>query len=287
VAALQAGELDFTPIPATSLGQLKGDSSVTVVRQLQKGMGLCIHFNFKVPPFDDLNVRKAMFLALDRQEIVNVVVGGQGMPAYGPLPPGFPYYWPGVEKIGYRYDPKQAAALLDAAGWKMGPNGVRQKAGQPFRFNILVINTPEIVNAAQLVQTQYQKVGIDLNLQTQDISAINPELFAHHFQLSFMFWTDEDPDILYREFDSSQINGGVNWGSYSNPALDGYLQAGRATADPAARAAAYQKAQQLMVEQAVWLPIYAKYDLTAVRTALKGAIMHPDGYLLLNDATLT
>jgi peptide/nickel transport system substrate-binding protein len=287
VAALQAGELDFTPIPATSLAQLKGDSSITVIRQLQKGMGLCIHFNFKVPPFNDLNVRKAMFLALDRQAIVNVAVDGQGIPAYGPLPPGFPYYWPGVEKIGYHYDPKQAASLLDAAGWIMGSNGVRQKDGQPFRFNILVINTPEIVNAAQLVQAQYKKVGVDLNLQTQDISAINPELFAHHFQLSFMFWTDEDPDILYREFDSSQINGGVNWGSYSNPALDSYLQAGRATADPAARSAAYQKAQQLMVEQAVWLPIYAKYDLTAVRTALQGAVMHPDGYLLLNDATLT
>lgn len=287
VAALQAGELDFTPIPATSLAQLKGDSSITIIRQLQKGMGLCIHFNFKVPPFNDLNVRKAMFLALDRQAIVNVAVDGQGIPAYGPLPPGFPYYWPGVEKIGYHYDPKQAASLLDAAGWIMGSNGVRQKDGQPFRFNILVINTPEIVNAAQLVQAQYKKVGVDLNLQTQDISAINPELFAHHFQLSFMFWTDEDPDILYREFDSSQINGGVNWGSYSNPALDRYLQAGRATADPAARSAAYQKAQQLMVEQAVWLPIYAKYDLTAVRTALQGAVMHPDGYLLLNDATLT
>ncbi len=287
VAALQAGELDFAPVPASSLAQIKGNPGITVIRQLQKGMGLCIHFNFNVPPFNDVNVRKAMFLAVDRQEIVNVVLQGQGMPAYGPLPPGFPYYWAGVEKIGYPYDPRQAAALLDAAGWRMGANGVRAKNGVPFKFNILVIDSPTIVQAAQLVQAQYKQVGIDLNLQTQDISAINPELFAHNFQLTFMFWTDTDPDILYREFDSSQINGGVNWGSYSNPELDKYLRAGRATADPGARAAAYQKAQQLMVEQAVWLPIYAQYDLTAVRKVLTGAVMHPDGYMLLDDARLS
>jgi peptide/nickel transport system substrate-binding protein len=287
VSALMAGELDFAPIPATALAQVKGNSNITVIRQLQKGMGLCIHFNFKVPPFDDVRVRQAMHLVLDRKAIIGVAVAGQGIPAYGPLPPGFPYYWPGVEKIGYGYDPKRAAALLDAAGWKIGSSGVREKGGKQFRFDILTINTPEVVRAAQLVQQQMQALGMVLTLQTEDISAINPKLFAHDFQLTFMFWGDQDPDILYREFDSHEINGGgVNWGSYSNPTLDRYLEEGRATAVPAKRAAAYQKAQQLMVEQAVWLPIYATYDLTGVLSRLNGAVMHPDGYMLLDNATV-
>lgn len=287
VAALQAGELEIAPIPASSLGSLSGRNDITVLRKLRKGMGLTIHFNFKVKPFDDVRVRQAMHLALDRAAIIKVAVSGQGIPAYGPLPPGFPYYWSGVEKIGYGYDPQKAAQLLDAAGWRMGSNGVRVKDGKPFQFTILTIaNSSENTRAAQLIREQYKQVGIDLTLRTEDIAAINPKLFAHDFELSFMFWSDQDPDILYREFDSSQINDGVNWGSYSNSELDGYLRAGRRAAGPAARAAAYAKAQKLMVEQAVWLPIYAVYDLTAVRTRLSGAVMHPDGYLLLNNATL-
>lgn len=286
VAAIRAGELDFAPITAASLGEIKGDSNITVIQRPQNGMGLCIHFNFEVEPFDDVNVRKAMHLALDRQELVDVVLQGQGQPAYGPLPPKFPYYWDGVEKIGYGFDPREAAALLDGSGWRMGTGGLREKDGVPFEFDILVINSPQIVQAAQLVQSQYKELGIGLNLVTEDISAINPKLFNHDFKLTFMFWTDTDPDILYREFDSSQIADGVNWGSYRNPELDRYLREGRATSAPEGRAAAYQMAQQTMVEEAVWLPIYAQYDLTAVRSALQGAVMHPDGYLVLNDAKL-
>jgi len=287
VAALQAGELEIAPVPASSLSALSGRDDITVLRKLRRGMGLTIHFNFEVKPFDDVRVRQAMHLALDREAIIKVAVNGQGIPAYGPLPPEFPYYWKGVEQIGYGHDPQRAAQLLDAAGWRTGSDGIRVKDGKPFTFTILTIaNSSENVRAAQLVREQYRKLGIDLRLRTEDIAAINPKLFAHDFELSFMFWTDQDPDILYREFDSSQIDDGVNWGGYRNPELDRHLRAGRRASDAASRADAYAKAQKLMVEQAVWLPIYAVYDLTAVRKRLSGAVMHPGGYLLLDNATL-
>lgn len=286
VAALQAGELDIAPIPASARGAFAGDHNVTLMRQLRKGMGLVIHFNFAIPPFDDVRVRQAMHLALDRQRIIDVAASGEGIPAFGPLPPEFPYYWAGVERIGYGYDPDRAGRLLDEAGWTTGADGIRQKDGRPFQFTILTLPNPEIVRAAQLVQEQFRAAGIALTLQTEDISAINPKLFAHDFELSFMFWTDTDPDILYREFDSSQIDDGVNWGQYRNPELDKHLRAGRQTSDPVQRAAAYAAAQKLMVEQAVWLPIYAVHDITAVRARLKGAVMHPDGYLILDNAAI-
>jgi peptide/nickel transport system substrate-binding protein len=288
VAALQAGELDFAQIPASDYDRLDADPSIDVLRFLRSGMGLTIHFNFKVPPFDDVRVRQAMHLAIDRKAVVNAAVSGQGIPAVGPLPPDFPYYWDGVEKIGYGFDPQRAAELLDAAGWTMGGDGVRAKDGKRFSFKILTIANPEITRAAQLIRQQMKRVGIDLRLDTRDIGAINPALFAHRFELSFMFWGDQDPDILYREFHSSQIDGGVNWGSYENPKLDRLLEAGRTAMDRAKRAEAYRKVQELFVREAVWLPVYAVYDLIAVRIdRLKGASLHPDGYLVLNDATVS
>jgi peptide/nickel transport system substrate-binding protein len=286
VAALEAGELDYAPIPATAYKRFSDNADFTVLRQLRKGTGLVIHFNFKSPPLDDLRVRQAMHLALNRDAIVAVAVEGQGIAAYGPLPPSLPYYWSGVEKIGYGYDPAKANALLDEAGWKMGADGIREKDGKKLAFDILTLPSSDIQRAAQLIQQQFKDVGIGLTLDTRPIGAINPLLFAHNFQLSFMFWIDHDPDILYREFHSNQIDGGVNWGSYSNPELDKLLEEGRMTADADKRAAAYQKVQEIFVKEALWLPIYHVYELNVLSNRVKGAVMHPDGYLLLNDATI-
>jgi peptide/nickel transport system substrate-binding protein len=287
VAALESGELDYAAIPATAYKRFSSNPDFSVLRYLRKGTGLVIHFNFKVAPLDDLRVRQAMHLALDRTAIVEAAVEGQGLPAYGPLPPSLPYYWDGVEKIGYHYDPKRANALLDAAGWKMGSDGVREKDGKKLAFDILTLPASDIQRAAQLVKQQFKDVGIDLTLDTRDIGAINPALFAHNFQLSFMFWIDHDPDILYREFHSNQIDGGVNWGSYSDPDLDKLLEEGRSTADPKQRAAVYQQVQKMFVEKALWLPIYDVYELYALSKRVKGAVVHPDGYLILNDATVS
>lgn len=286
VAALEAGELDYAPIPATAYKRFADNADFTVIRQLRKGTGLVIHFNFKHPPLDDLKVRQAMHLALNREAIVAIAVEGQGVPAYGPLPPSLPYYWPGVEEIGYHYDPARAGALLDEAGWKMGADGIREKDGKKLAFDILTLPGSDIQRAAQLIQQQYKDVGIALTLDTRPIGAINPLLFAHNFQLSFMFWVDHDPDILYREFHTNQIDGGVNWGSYSNPELDKLLEEGRTTADAAARGEAYRKVQELFVKEALWVPIYDVYELSVLSNRIKGAFMHPDGFLILNDATV-
>ena len=101
VAALEAGEIDYAPIPATAYKRFADKPDFTVIRQLRKGTGLVIHFNFKHAPLDDLKVRQAMHLALNREAIVAIAVEGQGIPAFGPLPPSLPYYWAGVEEIGY------------------------------------------------------------------------------------------------------------------------------------------------------------------------------------------
>lgn len=285
VAALEAGELDYAPIPGTAYQRFADNPAFTVLRSMRKGTGLVIHFNFEHAPLDDLKVRQAMHLALNREAIVAIAVDGQGEPGYGPLPPSLPYYWPGVEEIGYGYDPARAGALLDEAGWTMGGDGIRTKDGARLAFNILTLPSSDIQRAAQLVQQQYREVGIDLTLDTRDIADINPLLFGHNFELSFMFWMDHDADILYREFHSNQIDGGVNWGSYRDPDLDALLEAGRTATDQAERAAIYQQVQQMFIEKALWIPIYNVYELYALNNRVEGAIVHPDGYLILNDAT--
>lgn len=284
VAALEAGELDFADIPPSAVAQFEQNADFTLFQNMRKGTGLTIHFNFQHPPLDDVRVRQALHVAIDRDAMVKAVLDGRGEPAYGPLPPSLPFYWSGVKEIGYGYDPEQASQLLENAGWTPGDDGMRVKDGTPLRLTILTPTQDEYQRAAQLIKEQYRQVGIDLNLETREIGAINPLLFAHNFELSFMWWIDHDPDILFREFHSSQITDGANWGSLNDPALDELLVAGRTAMDPDARAKAYQAVQEYFVKQALWIPIYNVYQYTAINNRVTGAKWHPDGYVFLQDA---
>jgi ABC-type transport system substrate-binding protein len=149
LAALESGQVDAVDVPPThQLERLRADPRFQVKSAPQPGMPWGWPMNTKRAPTDELKVRQAMIYALDRAALVKNVLQGAYRPAYGPLTPVTFGYNPAVEKM-YPYDPRKAEALLDEAGWKKGPDGIRVKDGKPLVIEHYVFYTTSEAGGAQ------------------------------------------------------------------------------------------------------------------------------------------
>lgn len=115
--------------------------------------------------FDDLRVRQAMSHAIDREAIVNAIVGGRGQATYGPVMPGWRYYEPEVEQFN-QFDPELADQLLNEAGWTLNAEGVREKDGDLLEFSC-INETATIENQSLIaVSGMLQDVGIVMRVRS-------------------------------------------------------------------------------------------------------------------------
>ncbi|MCA1668045.1 MAG: ABC transporter substrate-binding protein, partial [Thermomicrobia bacterium] len=132
LAQLKTGELDFMLMEPDQAATVKSDTNIVIQNASQVNYYF-IAYNDKRPLFSDKLVRQALTMAIDREAIVKDVLGGAGQIANGPINPLLAWaYTDEVKKLSY--DPKAAAAQLDAAGWKAGSDGIRAKDGQKFSF---------------------------------------------------------------------------------------------------------------------------------------------------------
>ena len=145
-AGLASGDLDFAGIAPTMAALAQRDRSLRVLDYpVLFTTGLM--FNVHKAPFDDPRVRRAISMSIDRERIVSAALAGYGRPAAGPVPPESPLALDGAPVR----DTALADSLLDAAGWRRGPDGVRQRAGRPFELDLLTVGSGD--NAVeQLVQ---------------------------------------------------------------------------------------------------------------------------------------
>ncbi len=122
-----------------------------------------LYFNMRKPVLADENVRRALILAIDQQFLAKTATYGIVKP-YSGLEGAFaPYHNPGIELP--HFNPNAARALLDRAGWKMGSNGVREKAGVPLELRFIFVDEDESRRAAVLIQNEEQKIGVRVLLK--------------------------------------------------------------------------------------------------------------------------
>lgn len=154
IAALKSGQIDLMFPSAESKLQLRGDASVTTV-QVSSTNTLRLNINTNRPPFNNVDVRRAISLALNRAEIVQGALLGEGTPS-AQLPPS--YAWaPKLSELKYqKHDVAQAKALLAKAGY---PNGIE------FTLNHLAGYATYLDRLAELVKTQLAQAGIRVTIQ--------------------------------------------------------------------------------------------------------------------------
>jgi len=225
--------------------------------------------NVTKPPLDDVNVRRAIAYATDRVSIVDNLFKGVYLPAYGPLEKSTFGYDPAVEKM-YPFDLNKAKALLEEAGWKPGPAGIRMKGGKPLETLFVVQTNDQWDEVAQMWQAQLRDAGIDMKITFES----SPTVFAtynkgtQHFA-DFFFWSP-DPVFLFAMYHSKSIPSNFNWAHYSNPDVDKMIEASMAEGNAAKRAALIQEIQKKVMEDATIVSIHTKRTVMALDARLDG-----------------
>jgi peptide/nickel transport system substrate-binding protein len=165
---LKAGGIDGMNLqPDQYVQKTDGEAFEKVARKFRfagRSRYTYLGFNLAREPFNDKRVRQALSYAIDREELITGVMEGLARPCSGPYSPLMAAYNQSVKP--YPYDMTKSAQLLDAAGWKLGKDGVRSKGGKPLKFS-LITNKGNIPRekTALIVQQQFKKLGVIVDVQ--------------------------------------------------------------------------------------------------------------------------
>ncbi|MDY6982323.1 MAG: peptide ABC transporter substrate-binding protein [Pseudomonadota bacterium] len=216
--------------------------------------------NTKRPPFDDVRVRKALALSIDRELLVETVLQGFFEPAYALVPPGTLGYEP---PSTFEYDPEQARQLLAEAGY---PDG----QGFP-AFDILYNTNEQHQKVAVAIQQMWrQQLGIAVNLTNQEWQVYLNSQEIMDYDVARRGWIGDyvDPTSFLEMFIS---NGGNNKTGFSDPRYDEIIMRDApATQDRDARYALYQEAESILIDTMPILPIYTYQSKHLRHPSVKG-----------------
>ncbi|MBA3061151.1 MAG: peptide-binding protein, partial [Nitrospirae bacterium] len=236
-------------------------------------------FNLKHPFFQDKRVRQAIAYAIDKSEIIDVVLFGLGSPATGPYVPNTWPYNPNVKR--YEYNPEKAKELLKEAGWEdTDGDGLLDKDGIPFRFTIFTnMGNTLRKNAATIIQWRLAKIGIKVEIRALEWSTfINEFIDKRRFEAVILGWQiGLDPDQYDIWHSSKTKEKEFNFISYNNPEVDELLEKGRRTFNIEERKKAYFRIQEILAEELPYLFLYVPDATPIVHARFKGIKPAPIG----------
>lgn len=215
--ALQSGELDMAyGLPPTALPRIAAQQGLSV-RTLVDGYMYLLLMNHARPPLDDVRVRRAVDLAVDRELLVKAGKGGK--PARGLYSAHYPYSL----NRSYPHDPAAAARLLDEAGWKPGGDGIRVKGGKRLTVTAVAVSSwPDLLIYLPVMRTQLAQVGIELVQRMTE--AFLPAANSGDFDLLLrMTHTARAGDPTLFLNDSLRSTAVRNFGKYKSAAFDTVL----------------------------------------------------------------
>jgi peptide/nickel transport system substrate-binding protein len=191
-------------------------------------------------------IKRAMMYAIDRKFIISGIMSGQADVLNGPIPSFSPYYDPRVRTYGY--DPAKARALLDSAGWHEH-GSVRMKDGKTLRVTLKTGGATDAVaaNVAELIQANLRAVGIDCELENEEIQTFYQDLHNSRFELALrgVILPPYPDDFQVYDSHETRTNGGLNVGFYSNSGIDQAIETARTAPNFAVSRAALNRYQEL------------------------------------------
>ncbi len=232
-------------------------------------------FNLKHKPFDDIRVRKAINYAIDKQEIIDGVYLGLGINIASPYKPGTRWSNPALQP--YPYDPAKAKALLKEAGFvDANGDGILERDGKPFAFEIVTNQNKEREKSAVLIQRRLKEVGIDVKIRAIEwASFISRFIKTGDFDVVVLGWgLGLDPDQYNIWHSSQQAPGQFNFIGYNNAKVDTLLEQGRTELNPDKRMIIYHEFAKQLLEDSPIVYLSAGYGLTAINKRVQG-IMDP------------
>jgi peptide/nickel transport system substrate-binding protein len=233
------------------------------------GSTIFLYVNTTRPPFDDVRVRKAISMAIDRDLVNDVALYRYSRPSDATgLSDGYAAWHDdtvAAHGAWVHHQPAEAARMLDEAGYRLNADGVRcLPDGTPWRYEILCVSGwSDWVRASQVIARGLGEIGIQATVRTNDFSAWFQRVQEGNFDLS-LGWSFEGPTpyLFYRWLMSSatvkpvgEVAAG-NWHRYGSPAADSALTAFEREPDPAAQRQISDRMQQIFSEEAPAIPLY-------------------------------
>ena len=253
--AMKAGRYDYARILPTQVEEVASLDGYETHLVSSNSM---MHFDVSVNTqrgqllFGDANVRRALFHAIDREAIADQLMQGTVTIANSPLNPTSPYHNASVP--AFSYDPERSRNLLDAAGWKPGPDGIRTRDGT--RFTFVMINragSADRIAIAQVIQAQLREVGVEVRFETLESAAWTQKWRTGQWEAVVSAWfLPADPSLT----NIYACAGHNNMTGLCDAALDDALRASDRTLAFEERKPLLDRAQVLIAESAMTLPIY-------------------------------
>ncbi|MBA2556614.1 MAG: ABC transporter substrate-binding protein [Chloroflexi bacterium] len=284
VIALEAGDVQWLwGLPGPDQPRLADDPDIEFLRTDRNPGGsnciMTVAFNLELPMFADVNVRKAIAHALDRDAFLERVLFGEGRVAEAPISSGIAWaHAPDLDMPGF--DMAEAERLLDEAGWTREGDGTRTAQGvegiddgTPLAFDF--VHFPTFARYGELLRTQLQQVGAEVELRPLEPPVFAPTVFTERdFDTNIISYCNgTDPEIgVRRMFDSAQI-GEVpfsNAAAYENADVDRLFAEAASTVDQAQRAELYREIQEIVVAEQPYVWIVETSGTRAFRTTCSG-----------------
>ena len=256
-------------LPPQNIKDIKNIKS-TNINQLVIPRYFAVFFNqTKSIALADDNVRKALNLGVNRQEIIDDVLYGKGITLVSPFFPQMNGY---VDK-GTQSDIESAKKILDDAGWKLDKDdNVRKKSGTKLEFELVTTDWPEFVQTADMLKAQWENLGARANVKVLTVSDLQQNYIRTREYDSLLFGQgiSFNPD-LYSFWHSSQKNDpGLNLSLFDNKNADSLLESTRQETDQSKRVESYQKFQEILSQENPAVFLYGRYYLYPTSTTVRG-----------------
>ena len=255
-ASLEAGESDLIwddEFDSDNILKAKKNPAISVHQYA--GSGATVYaFNTKVAPFDDVRVRRALVMAIDRPKWSQILTNGLSRPATNPY--GYGSWVKCKDDGALPFDLAKSQALL-------------KEYAKPVKFKMLVTATPRGRANGQVLQQFWKQAGAEMEIEQVDQTAIVTRAFARQFELTpwrIVDLADPDPQ-MYANFRSGSP---VALANYANPELDALLERARVTADPDKRSEDYCAISRLINSEAIWFWSFQNTYYAIAKAKLKG-----------------
>jgi peptide/nickel transport system substrate-binding protein len=272
LTALKTGTVDIIDIPASKdMPALKSGQELTY----SEIPGLAyryIQINTKRPVMESKEIRQAIAWAIDREAINKAVFFNVGQPAYQAIPPSSFAFDAGFKANSPR-DVNKAKELVAKSGLK-----------DP-KFTLVVTNTPEDKQIAEVYKEQLADVGISMDIELLEFATLLDRTLKQEFDASSLQWSGRpDPDgNIYNYFHSK---GSGNRSQYSNPEVDKILEQTRAVSDPAERKKLYSQLNQILTDDNPMIYIQHRPEVKVMSSKIKGFVHVPDGMMRFAAVTI-
>ncbi|MBD7985773.1 ABC transporter substrate-binding protein [Sporosarcina sp. Sa2YVA2] len=278
--ALIAGEIDLADGINPADGEMIEDNKdLQLIKRPSMNVGY-LGLTVTREPFNNKEVRQAMNHAIDKETIINSFFEGQANIAKNPMPPSIFGYNDDIE--GYAYDPKKAKELLTKAGYTDGFEMELWAMPVPRPY------MPDGAKVAEVIQSNLADIGIKAKIVTYDWPTYLDKASKGEADAFMLGWTGDNGDadnFLYVLLDEDNI-GSNNYTYFKNDKMHDLFIEAQTEVDEKKRIALYEEAQEIIHDEAPWVPLAHSTPLLAASKGVTGFVPHPTGSDLLANVEL-